>query len=196
MTDAAGVMTGIASLDLLRAAVRKGAHLGFARLGDIAVKWDPADAATMLVPILDGRKRIVDVKVRPEATFLPVAEPDLSHLELRNLIDAYLSTWISSIGDYVRSFEHDFARRVEPRMGGASNERCRCIGPCRALHCERRSHRADFTFAICQHRHHVGARPVVDVDPDTWCLSIETIEKANAAHAAIRRCTCSVGPRP
>ncbi len=40
---------------------------------------DPADASATLVPILDDDKRIVDVKVRPEAGFLPVAEPDLSH---------------------------------------------------------------------------------------------------------------------
>ena len=50
-----------------------------------------------LTPILDEkphRRRAFPSGIQ----FLPVSEPDLSHLELRNLIDAYLSTWISSIG--------------------------------------------------------------------------------------------------
>jgi perosamine synthetase len=183
VTDAAGLMTGVASLDQLRAAVRKGAHLGFVRLGDVAVKWDPADTAAMLVPILDEDKRIVDVTVRAEARFLPVAEPDLSHLELRNLIDAYLSTWISSIGDYVRSFEHDFARRVGSAHGVATSN-----GTV-SLHLALAALRIgegdevivpDFTFAASANTViHVGARPIlVDADPDTWCLSVETIERA------------------
>jgi perosamine synthetase len=183
VTDAAGVMTGTAGLDRMRAAVRKGAHLGFARLGDVAVKWDPADASATLVPILDDDRRIVDVKVRAEAAFLPVAEPDLSHLELRNLIDAYLSTWISSIGDYVRSFEHDFAHRVGTEQGVATSN-----GTV-SLHLALAALRIgegdevivpDFTFAASANTViHVGARPVLtDVDPDTWCLSVETIEKA------------------
>src|SRR5262245_37328614 len=62
VTDAAGAITGVASLDHLRAAVRGGAHLGFARLGDIAVKWDPTDDSMPLEPILDDSKRIVGVQ--------------------------------------------------------------------------------------------------------------------------------------
>ena len=183
VTDAAGAMTGVASLDHLRAAVRRGAHLGFARLGDIAVKWDPADDSIPLEPILDDSKRIVGVKVRPRAKLLAVAEPDLSRLELRNLIDAYLSTWISSIGDYVRSFEHDFAHRVGTEHGVATSNgtvslhlalAALGIGPGDDVIVP------DFTFAASANTViHVGARPILtDVDPDTWCISPETIEKA------------------
>jgi perosamine synthetase len=183
VTDPAGRMTGIATLDQLRAAVRKGAHLGFARVGDVAAKWEPAASTAMLVPILDGDGRIVDVKACPEAGFLPVAEPDLSHLELRNLIDAYLSTWISSIGDYVRTFERDFAHRVGAEHGVATSN-----GTV-SLHLALAALRIgegdevivpDFTFAASANTvMHVGARPVLtDVDPDTWCLSVATIEKA------------------
>ena len=56
----------------------------------------------------------------PGPQFLPVAEPDLSHLELRNLVDAYLSTWISSIGDYIRIFEQAWAARVGVAHGVAT----------------------------------------------------------------------------
>ena len=75
VTDAAGVMTGIATLDHLRAAVRKGAHLDFTRLGEVAVKWDPASNAAMLTPILDEEKRIVGVRVRPEPGFCLFPSP-------------------------------------------------------------------------------------------------------------------------
>ena len=94
-------LTGIVRLDQLRAAVRKGAHLDVIRLGDLAVKWDTASNSETLIPILDEKNRIVGMHFHPESKFIPVSEPDLSHLELRNLVDAYLSTWISSIGEYI-----------------------------------------------------------------------------------------------
>ena len=119
-TDPTGAVTGIVRLEQLRAAVRKGAHLGVIRLGDLAVKWDTANYCETLTPILDEKNRIVDVHFHPESKFVPVSEPDLSHLELRNLVDAYLSTWISSIGEYVRSFEQAWARRVGVAHGVAT----------------------------------------------------------------------------
>lgn len=183
IVDSAGVLTGIAGLEQLRAALRKGAHLSFTRLGDVAVRWDVASEATTLIPDLDEKGRIIDVRCRPDANFLPVSEPDLSHLEFRNLIDAYLSTWISSTGDYVRSFEQTFAQRVGLAHGVATSNGTvslhlglatlgigdgdEVIVP-------------DFTFAASANAViHVGARPVlVDVDPKTWCISAEAIEAA------------------
>ena len=41
--------------------------------------------------------------------FYPVAEPDLSRSEEECLLDAYRSGWISSIGDYIKKFEDNFA---------------------------------------------------------------------------------------
>lgn len=183
VTDAAGVMTGIATLDRLRAAVRKGAHLDFTRLGEVAVEWDPASNAATLTPILDDKKRIVGVRIRPEAAFLPVSEPDLSHLELRSLVDAYLSTWISSIGDYVRSFEHAFAGKAGAAHGVATSNGTVSLHLALAALGIGEGDEVivpDFTFAASANTViHVGARPILtDVDPDTWCLSPESIEKA------------------
>jgi hypothetical protein len=90
----------------------------------------PSDSPT-LTPILDEKNRIVDEHFHPESKFLPVSEPDLSHLELRNLIDAYLSTWISSIGDYVRSFEQTGAG---PWRGNIQWNRIPAFGPRGARH--------------------------------------------------------------
>ena len=162
------------------ARVRTSARCGWARWRSPA---GPQEQTGLVTPILDGANRIVDVRIRPEAGFLAVAEPDLSHAELRNLIDAYLSTWISSTGDYVRAFERDFADKIgmsmasPPRNGTVSlqlalaalgiGEGDEVIVP-------------DLTFAASANTViHAGARPVlVDVDPDTWCISLEAIERA------------------
>jgi perosamine synthetase len=118
VTDAAGVVSGRATLDGMRSAVRNGAHTGFPTMAAVAVACGPSDdKAAAVAPILDGNGRLVGVRSRPEASFLPVAEPDLTHAEFRNLIDAYLSTWISSTGDYVRAFEREFAEKVGMAYG-------------------------------------------------------------------------------
>jgi perosamine synthetase len=183
VTNAARRLAGTVGLEQMRAAVRKGAHLGDTRLGELAIAWDPASGPAGVTPVLDERGRVIDVSLRPEARFVPASEPDLTHLELRNLIDACLSTWISSIGDYIRSFEHEFARRVGMAHGVATSngtvslhlalaglgigEGDEVIVP-------------DFTFAASANTViHVGARPVlVDVDPETWCVSTAAIEQA------------------
>lgn len=149
----------------------------------IAVPRDPADRAETLTPVIDGRGRIIGVNVRPEAAFLPVAEPDLSHAELRNLIDAFLSTWISSTGDYVRAFERDFAAKTGMDHGVAtSNGTVSLHLALTALGIGEGDEVIvpDFTFAASANAViHAGARPVlVDVDPETWCLSVAAIEKA------------------
>jgi len=183
VVDRTGALVGRASLDELRAVVRTGAHLGVVRMGDVTVASGWENGSGPLTPILDSASRIIDMRVRPEADFLPVAEPDLSHAEFRNLIDAYLSTWISSTGDYIRTFEQRFAAKVGVDHGIATcngtvalqlalaalgiGEGDEVIVP-------------DFTFAACANTViHVGARPVlVDVDPDTWCISVAAIERA------------------
>lgn len=183
VTNSAGTLVGQANLDAMRAAIRKGAHLGELRLGEVATPCRAGEWAGPVMPVVDGANRIVEVRVRPEAGFLPVAEPDLSHAELRNVLDAFLSTWISSTGDYVRSFEQRFAGKAGMRHGVATcngtvslqlalaalgiGEGDEVIVP-------------DLTFAASASAvMHAGARPVlVDVDPDTWCISLEAIERA------------------
>jgi len=183
VVDRAGAPVGRASLEDLRMAVRRGAHLGVARMGDVIVSRGSASQPGPIAPVLDGRGRIVDVRVNSEGGFLAVAEPDLTHAELRNLIDAYLSTWISSTGGYVSAFEQRFAAKVGMDHGIATcngtvslqlalaalgiGEGDEVIVP-------------DLTFAASANTvMHAGARPVlVDVDPATWCISVEAIERA------------------
>ncbi len=186
VTDADGKLVGLASMDSMRAAIRKGAHLGATRLGDVVQPWDRTDAAATVAPVVDERGHVVDVEIRPDAAFVPVAEPDLSHAELRNLIDACLSTWISSTGDYIRTFERNFASKVGVEHGVATSNGTVSLHLALAALGIGEGDEVivpDLTFAACVNTViHVGARPVlVDVDPVTWCLSVDAIERAITA---------------
>lgn len=183
VTGGNGEALGRLTLGELRQALRSGAHLGNASLGEIVRPGGLDDADAPILPVLDARRRITGVERRPDAAFLPVAEPDLSHAELRNLLDAFLSTWISSAGDYIARFETSFAARAGMSHGVATSNGTTSlhlalaalgIGPGDEVIVP------DLTFAASANVViHLGARPVlVDVDPLTWCVSPETIERA------------------
>ncbi len=115
--------------------------------------------------------------------FLPLAEPDLGDLEMQYVQDAVRSGWVSSLGPYIDRFEEAFARFCEARyavavssgttalhlalMARGIGEGDEVIGP-------------DLTFvATAAAVVHTGATPVlVDVDPVTWCIDPELVERA------------------
>lgn len=182
VTDADGRLTGQASRDAMRAAVKKGAHLSGVKMAEVMTPYT-ASAFDPVVPNLDGDRRIVSVTVRPEASFLPVAEPDLTHAELRNVMDAFLSTWISSAGEYLSAFEKRFAASCDMAHGVAtSNGTVSLHLAMTALGIGEGDEVIvpDFTFAASASTvMHTGAKPVlVDVDPTTWCVTAEAIEAA------------------
>ncbi len=181
VTDLHGRFLGQLSLAVMREALRAGAHLSDAKIADLISHTN--DDGEAVVPVIDAERRIIGVNKRIGASFLPVAEPDLSSAELRNVLDAFLSTWISSTGDYVLEFERSFAARVGTSHGVATSNgtvslhlalAALNIGPGDEVIVP------DLTFAASANAViHVGATPVlVDVDPDTWCISVEAIEKA------------------
>lgn len=183
VTGGDGEALGRLTLGDLRQALREGAHLGNASLSGIVRPGSLDDADSPVAPVLDARRRIVGIEKRPGAAFLPVAEPDLSHAELRNLMDAFLSTWISSTGDYITRFETSFAARTGMSHGVATSNgtvslhlalAALGIGPGDEVIVP------DLTFAASANVViHLGATPVlVDVDPLTWCVSPEAIERA------------------
>lgn len=182
VTGSNGEAMGRLTLGDLRQALRDGAHLGNATLGEIVRPCGLDDADSPVAPVLDERRRVVGIEKRPGAAFLPVAEPDLSHAELRNLMDAFLSTWISSTGEYITRFESSFAARTGMSHGVATSNgtvslhlalAALGIGPGDEVIVP------DLTFAASANVViHLGATPVlVDVDPLTWCISPETIER-------------------
>jgi perosamine synthetase len=186
--DSAGRAVGTLTLEGGRAAILAGRHLDPLTAADVMEQGvdRTADPATQSVPVsavLDAEGRLVDVVLRGDSSFVPVAEPDLGHAEMRNLMDAYMSTWISSTGDYIRTLERRFAARTGNRHGIATSNGTTSlhlalvalgIGPGDEVIVP------DLTFAASINTViHAGARPViVDVDPHTWCLTPEAIEAA------------------
>lgn len=121
--------------------------------------------------------------VQDRERYLPIAEPDLGGKELFNLVNAYLSTWISSTGEYVEDFEDNFAQYCGMEYGvTVSNGTCALhlalaalgIGPGDEVIVP------DITFASTANAVlYTGARPVlVDIEKDSWCLDADEMQKA------------------
>ncbi|MDB5315262.1 MAG: aminotransferase DegT [Rhodospirillales bacterium] len=180
VTDADGFLLGQVTLDAMRGAIREGAHLRPVTLGDLAA---PVAATTALAPALDAGGRLVGVTERSDRRCLAIAEPNLSHAEFRNLLDAFLSTWISSAGDYLRSFEERFAERCGATHGIATSNGTVSLHLAMAALGIGKGDEVivpDLTFAACANTvMQLGARPILtDIDPVTWCLSPEAIARA------------------
>ena len=114
---------------------------------------------------------------------VPVAVPDLKGNEFSYLMDAFLSTWISSSGEYVNRFEQDFCEYCETGYGVAVSNGTVAIhlalislgiGPGDEVILP------DLTFAgTINSVIHANTTPViVDVTRDSWCIDPDEIEKA------------------
>lgn len=114
---------------------------------------------------------------------LPISIPDLSGNEYKYLCDAFLSTWISSSGEYIDKFEVGFADYCECSHGVAvSNGTVALHLALVALGIKAGDEVIvpDLTFAATINAViHANATPViVDVEKDSWCISPEEISKA------------------
>lgn len=116
-------------------------------------------------------------------TFLPVAEPDLSELEERYVMEAVRSGWVSSMGPFIDRFEAAFAKFCGTKHAvSVSNGTTALhvtlaaaeIGPGDEVIVP------DLTFvATAAAVKHAGADPVlVDIDPETYCIDPELVERA------------------
>ncbi|WP_242922444.1 aminotransferase class I/II-fold pyridoxal phosphate-dependent enzyme [Caulobacter sp. CCUG 60055] len=188
VVDDGGVLVGEIPMSAIRDAVKSGAYLQPLRAADIMhrparvrANGQFSDRGPIASVDIDGR--LIGMQANPLGNFLPVAEPDLSGAEFRNLMDAFLSTWISSTGDYIREFERHFAawngmaEGVAVSNGTVSLHLALAalgIGPGDEVIVP------DLTFAATINTViHVGATPVIiDVDPTTWCMSAEGFEQA------------------
>ena len=183
VTDAAGKLKGFASLAMMRKALMQGGHLSSQTLGDVADAWGTSPEPLGAEPVLDSGGHIIGLDVSGPQPFLPVSEPDLTHREMRYAFDAFLSTWISSTGDYIRRFEQDFADKTGMAHGVATSNGTVSLHLAMATLGIGEGDEViipDLTFAASINTvMHVGARPViVDVDRDTWCMTAEAIERA------------------
>jgi perosamine synthetase len=147
---------------------------------------EPAASGDGLQAELDAAGNLIGVTCDRSAQRIQIARPDMTHREFRTLLDAFLSSWISSKGPYVERFENDFSDFVGVRHGIAvSNGTVALhlalvalgIGPGDEVIVP------DLTFAATINVVlYCGATPVIaDIDPDTWCLSVAGIEAARTA---------------
>ena len=137
-----------------------------------------------IIPIVNEKKYPVDYfRYEHRVNMMPVAEPDLKGNEFKYLSDAFLSTWISSRGKYIDTLEEKFSEFCECKFGVATSNgtvaihlalKALDIGPGDEVIVP------DLTFAATINTViHAGATPViVDIDPLTWCISPDEIEKA------------------
>ena len=136
-----------------------------------------------IIPIVNRDGTIADFASLNHLPFTPVATPDLYGNELKYLTDAFLSTWISSSGEYINRLENNFAKYCNTKYGSSV-----CNGTV-ALELALKSIGVkpgseviipDLTFAATINAViHIGARPViVDIEEDNWCISPHEIEQA------------------
>ena len=144
---------------------------------------DKTSERVTVLPILDTDKKLVDFFQYQNKVYVPVAAPNLKGNEFKYLVDAFLSTWISSSGTYIRQFERDFAAFCQCDYGVAvSNGTVAIHLALETLGVGKGDEVIipDLTFAATINTvFHAGATPViVDVKEDTWCIDPAEIEKA------------------
>ncbi|MBN1788103.1 MAG: aminotransferase class I/II-fold pyridoxal phosphate-dependent enzyme [Sedimentisphaerales bacterium] len=139
-----------------------------------------------IIPVVDEGFRVVDYAECKTNVHVPLVSPDLTGNELEYLVEAFLSTWISSSGDYLGKFEKMFADFCECQYGVAvSNGTVALHLALMALGVGKGDEVIvpDLTFAATVNSvlHAQGTPVIVDVEKDSWCIDPAEIEKAITA---------------
>lgn len=113
---------------------------------------------------------------------IPVAEPFIGDEELKNVIEAVESGWISSIGKFVPEFEKDFAKYCGAKDGIATSNGTAALHLALASLGIKKGDEVivpTLTFvATANAIAYCNARPVfVDSCPEYWCIDPEKIEE-------------------
>ena len=113
---------------------------------------------------------------------IPIAEPCLGDEELKNVVDAVKSGWISSKGEFIEEFEGGFARYCGVKYGiTSSNGTVALHLALKALGINKGDEVIvpDLTFiATANAVTYCNARPVfVDSHPEYWCIDPEKMEE-------------------
>ena len=141
------------------------------------------DYRIKIVPLVDENMRLVDYVEYDENLHISLAQPQLNGNEYKYLMDAFLSTWISSAGKYISSFEERFSKYCGVKYGVATSNGTT------ALHLALAALEIgvgdeviipDITFAATINAViYTGATPViVDIEKESWCIDPSEIEKA------------------
>jgi perosamine synthetase len=189
-------LAGRISLDDIRQALLDGSAIVDPTLGWHLTDTD-ATASThrlrnnivddeVLQPMVDPSGRLTGILIDRSTVSVQVARPCLMHHEFRSILDAFISCWISSKGPYVQKFEGEFSSFVGVRHGVAvSNGTVALHLALVALGVGRGDEVIvpDLTFAATINAVlYCGATPViVDVDRETWCMTLDSVERACTA---------------
>lgn len=196
LTDEDGIMVGLLTDGDIRRLLLDGHGLKeearlfarkdfkFAKIGDnTEAITQMFDKKILIVPIIDDMGKVVDYAEFNENVHVPVAQPQLNGNEYKYLMDAFLSTWISSTGKYITRFENDFSSYCGAAFGVATSNGTT------ALHLALEALGIgsgdevivpDLTFAATVNAViYTGATPViVDVEEDSWCIDPIKVEEA------------------
>jgi len=113
---------------------------------------------------------------------IPIAEPCLGDEELKNVVDAVKSGWISSKGEFIEEFEGGFAGYCGVKYGIASSNGTVALHlALKALGINKGDEVIvpDLTFiATANAVTYCNARPIfVDSHPEYWCIDPEKVEE-------------------
>lgn len=136
-----------------------------------------------IIPIVNEEMQLVDYMEYDENIHISLAQPQLNGNEYKYLMDAFLSTWISSTGKYITQFEEKFSEYCGVKYGVAtSNGTVALHLALTALGVGKGDEVIvpDITFAATINAViYTGATPViVDIEEDSWCMDPDAMEKA------------------
>ena len=136
-----------------------------------------------IIPLVDQDNKIADLFEYKQDSYFPVAIPNLNGNEFKYLTDAFLSTWISSSGEYITRFESDFSDYSDCKYGVAVSNGTTAIHlalVALGISAGDEVIIPDLTFAATINTVlHANATPViVDVEENSWCIDPVEIEKA------------------
>jgi perosamine synthetase len=184
-----GRLVGKVSLDGIRRAILDGSAIHEPMLDPLIGRIaDPLGNSQLhndvnvddriLSPIVTDAGYLRGIRIDRGEQHVQIAHPDLTRHEFRAVLDAFISSWISSKGTYIGKFEEEFSAFVGLPHGIAVSNGTTAlhlalvalgIGPGDEVIVP------DLTFAATINAVlYCGATPViVDIDPQTWTMSLE-----------------------
>ena len=141
------------------------------------------DTTFKCIPLIDKKRKIVDVATKENPRDYPVAQPEIGSKELQNVIKAVKSGWISSKGAYIQTFEKKFSKYLKGGFSVSTTSGTSALQlAISALGISKNDEIIvpSFTFAgSINSIINCGAKPViVDVELETWTIDLKEIKKA------------------
>lgn len=136
-----------------------------------------------LVPIINVNGILTGYIDNSNRIAVALAKPQMSGNEYNYLVDAFLSTWISSTGKYISSFEESFSKYCGVKYGVATSNGTTALHLALAALGITKGDEVivpDLTFAATINSVlYTGATPIiVDIEEDGWCISPDAIKNA------------------